>query len=290
MSLNNIANFHVDSNKCISCGKCIKVCPGQLLYFDDNKKVKIKDVDCFGWDGCWKCEHCLCVCPVGAVSVLNKSPKDSIPSPDYDITAKNMDALITNRRAHRRYLDKNVDKNVIMDMLKILQNAPNGGNKGLVKYTLIDDKDELSYLRNIIYERMNTLIDKGIYPRGYDKKSIFQLKEWEKIVRPDMLFCSAKHILIPHAKIGEGCYIQDVNIACAYFELLCASRGLGAIPMTFPLDVLELMPDIKSILEIPNDHYISMIIGFGYPEIEYKRGSQKADELSVNILSFKGKQ
>lgn len=58
--------------------------------------------------------------------------------------------------------------------------------------------------------------------------------------------------------------MQDVLIAGTYFELLCASRGLGAVMMTFPLGALEQMLEIKALLEIPEDHYIGMLIGFGY--------------------------
>ena len=67
-------------------------------------------------------------------------------------------------------------------------------------------------------------------------------------------------------------------IAGTYFELLCASRGLGAIMLTFPLDVLRLMPEIMELLHIPKDHYIPMIIGFGHQQIAYQRGVQKTME------------
>ena len=69
--------------------------------------------------------------------------------------------------------------------------------------------------------------------------------------------------------------MQDVLVAGTYFELLCASRGLGAVMMTYPLGVLDLMPAIKARLENPEDHYLGMLIGFGYPEIRYARGVQK---------------
>ena len=101
------------------------------------------------------------------------------------------------------------------------------------------------------------------------------MKRWEAAVRPDMVFCGAPHLLIPHAPLGRGEPVHDVLIAGAYFELLCASRGLGAVMMTFPLGVLERMPAIKAMLGIPENHYIGMLIGFGYPEIRYARVVQK---------------
>lgn len=45
--------------------------------------------------------------------------------------------------------------------------------------------------------------------------------------------------------------------------------------MTFPLGVLATMPDIRSLLEIPEDHCVPVMIGFGYPEIPYARGAQR---------------
>ena len=122
----------------------------------------------------------------------------------------------------------------------------------------------MNIFRQLAYSKMEALAQDGIYPKGYDKQSYEDMKRWESTVRPDMLFCGAPHILIPHAPLGRGEPIQDVLIAGTYFELLCASRGLGAV-----------MPEIKSKLGIPENHYVGMIIGFGYPEIQYARGVQK---------------
>ena len=115
----------------------------------------------------------------------------------------------------------------------------------------------------------------GRRPEGFDRASYEDMKRWRKTVRPDMLFCGAPHLLIPHAPLGRGEPVQDVLVAGTYFELLCASRGLGAVMLTFPLGALKRMPRIRAMLEIPEDHYTGMFIGFGYPEISYKRGVQK---------------
>ena len=128
---------------------------------DEEKTVRMAAFSEFGWNGCWKCEHCLAVCPSGAISIFGHKPEDS---------------------------------------------------------------------------------------------------------------------LIPHAPLGRGEPVQDVLIAGTYFELLCASRGLGAVMLTFPLGALARMPEIKAMLQIPEDHYTGMMIGFGYPEIRYARGVQKTTE------------
>lgn len=106
-------------------------------------------------------------------------------------------------------------------------------------------------------------------------------------MRPDILFCGAPYLLIPHAPLGKGEPVEDVMAAAAYFELLCASRGLGAVIMTFPEDALKNMPDIRAMLHIPEDHYVGVMLGFGWPEIRYARGAQRGIEDSrIHRLRF----
>lgn len=274
----NLAQFHADPAKCVGCGRCAKVCPGGLLFLDESRKAKIQDHSSYGWNGCWRCQHCLAVCPVGAISVLGRRPEDSAAPLAPENAASFFASLVVNRHSCRRYLDRNVPGETIQAMLDLLACAPNGGNKQQVEFTLIDDKKQMEWFRRLACSRMETLTVQGIYPDGFDKTSYEDMKRWEDTVRPDMLFCGAPHLLIPHAPLGQGTPVQDVIIAATYFELLCASHGLGTVLMTFPLDAMKNMPEVWSLLGIPEGHYVGMLIGFGFPEIPYARGVQKSLE------------
>ena len=54
------------------------------------------------------------------------------------------------------------------------------------------------------------------------------------------------------------------------------AHGLGTIIMSYSAEVLnELASEARKMLDISQDHYTGLIIGFGYPEIPYARGTQK---------------
>ena len=274
---NNIAEFQVNTQKCIGCGLCVKVCPGGILHLNAARKCEMDEIEGFGWNGCWRCEHCLAVCPKGAISIFGKQPEDSLPPVEPDAAAPVLDALITNRHSCRRFLKKDVAPELIDGMLQLLANAPNGGNKQQVEFTLLD-RLQMDTFRSLAYVKMERLASQGLYPVGFDAPSYADMKRWEATVRPDMLFCGAPCLLIPHAPLGKGEPVEDVMTAAAYFELLCASRGLGAVMMTFPKDALKNMPGIYAKLQIPENHYVGVMIGFGWPEIRYARGTQRRVE------------
>lgn len=52
----------IDKNKCIACHRCIKSCPGNLLYQDKQGKCFIR----YPKD-CWGCTACLKECSSGAI-------------------------------------------------------------------------------------------------------------------------------------------------------------------------------------------------------------------------------
>lgn len=285
--MHNKTKFTLDTDRCIQCGACINTCTGMVLKKGVDGYPYMIPFEKFGWNGCWRCQHCLAVCPQGAISIFGKDPSNSLSLPGENMGSE-MEKLVTGRRACRRYLDKNVSPEIIDRILVAMQNVPAGGNSNNVEFTVIEDKEQVKRLWDVAYNKMEENAQKGIYTDSFNDFYYTKMKESEKTVRKnDMLFCGAPHLFIAHARcVGKWAedYKINCNIATAYFELLAQAHGLGAIIMSYPSDVITDNPEARAMIGIPKEHYMKLIVGFGYPEIKYHRGSQKEGYRKIHRL------
>ena len=295
MSMEQKTKFTVDKSKCVKCGNCINTCSGMVIEFGSDGFPYMKEFERFGWRGCWRCQHCLAVCPAGAISIFGKKPEDSLPMPPARM-GEYVEQLVTSRRSCRRFLDKNVDQDIITHILSAMAAAPTGGNAQGVEYTVIDDKDRVHEIWQAAYPVMDARAKQHIYTHSFSDFYYGKMKQSEKTVRKgDLLFCGAPHLFIAHEKcVGKWAEDSKVNcnIATAYFELLCNAHGLGTTIMSYSAEVLnELAPKAREMLNIPREHYTGLIVGFGYPEIQYARGVQKDRSAKTHRYSVdKGKR
>lgn len=278
--------FIVDESKCIGCGLCKRACPSMLIDINENRKAQCQAVERMDWYGCWGCQHCLTVCPTGAISVMGKDPKNSLPMVGEEAGSM-IDSLITGRRSCRHYRDENVDSEMLKDMLRVLECTPSGGNKQKMEYTIVDDKEEMKKFRKIMRRETEKLKAEGRYPYSWDEES-FQIMEdrGTQAMNGDIFFCSAPHLFIPHMPKKFGSAPIEVGMTLAYFELMCAAKGLGCVYLGFPMNILKLLPETKALLHIPEDHFVGEAIGFGYPEFSYSRGAQKEGKAKITRLVF----
>lgn len=291
MGIEEKTHFQVDHSKCIRCGRCVNTCSGMVLSPGRDGFPEMKEFDRFGWRGCWRCQHCLAVCPQGAISIFGKKAEDSLPPPPAKM-GNYMERLVVNRRSCRRYLAQNVDPKIISRILRAMEAAPTGGNSCGVEYTVIDDKDRVHEIWELAYTRMEQAAKSHRYTSSFSDFYYQKMKQSERTVRKgDLLFCGAPHLFIAHERCS-GKWAEDskvnCNLATAYFELLANAFGLGTVIMSYPSDVLrELAPEAFKLLGIPQDHYMKLIVGFGYPEIQYARGVQKEGRRKIHRYTAK---
>ena len=101
------------------------------------------------------------------------------------------------------------------------------------------------------------------------------------------MFRGAPHALFVHAPIGRGEWVYDTQIALTYVELLMESYGIGTIYVSTLGAALLICPKSRAFLGIPENHYITVPLGFGYPAHTFKRGVSRSDALKIHHLGEK---
>jgi nitroreductase/NAD-dependent dihydropyrimidine dehydrogenase PreA subunit len=273
--------FRVTTDRCTRCGLCISDCPARII---ETGPDQLPFVSAENEEKCMECQHCLAICPNGAISVFSLDPDDSLPvSPDVWPRLDQMTHLLRGRRSVRHYRDENVDPQLIDRLLATVANAPTGVNNRSLRFTVIADKAELAKFRQRTMDALIAAAGKGQIPErfAYINNAISAYVEHQA----DVVFRGAPHVLIVSAPPESPCATEDVAIAIAYFELLAQSAGLGTVWCGLIKLALESAPELKPLVGLlPGHHYYAML--FGPPAIHYSRTVQRDAAATVEYVKI----
>jgi hypothetical protein len=226
-----------------------------------------------------KCQHCLAICPDGAISILGKSPADSLPIargglPEYD----KMDLLVRADRSVRRYRDADVDPGAIDRIMRTLANIPTGANAMELTFTLVADRATMRRVQGETIATIRGAASSKGFPERY--AGMLALGDDELAKR---LFRTAPHVLVVSAPATSPCPEEDVAEAIACFRLLAACAGLGTVWWGMLRWVVAGVPAVAPLFGIPEGHIFSAAL-FGYPSVTYARTVQRDESAVVRRL------
>lgn len=260
--------FKINEDLCIACGTCAKDC---LMGIIEMTPKPVMPADKAAM--CMECQHCLAVCPKGALSILGKDPTDSRPNTKEKPTPEQMKNLIMNRRSIRHYKKEAIDKALIRDLLDTASYAPTGENGNSVRFTVVDDTETMDKLRTITYD---AVIKAGEENRVPDNLAfLYDFAKLWKSDGIDVMFRGAPHIVIASAPNDCPSPKEDTMIALSYFELLAISNDLGTLwDGMFKLTLEFVAPELRKTFGIPENHLIGYSMIFGKPAVRYARSIQ----------------
>jgi nitroreductase/Pyruvate/2-oxoacid:ferredoxin oxidoreductase delta subunit len=263
-------NFQVDDRLCRHCGLCVSDCLARIITMEGTA---VPGIPAGQEAACVDCQHCLAVCPEGAISIRGHRPGASRPLAGGALPGlEQMDLLVRSRRSVRQYRDANVDPDLVRRLLQTLEYTPTGVNCRKLTFTVIDDKAVMAQLRARVMDALVRALDAGRMPdpSAYLARMVGLWRDQGR----DVIFQGAPHLLMVSTPADAPTPQQDVVLALAYFELLAQSAGLGTLWLGMLRRAFELLPDLKALLDLPADNlYYTML--FGYPAVQYARTVQR---------------
>ena len=274
-----VLQFSVQADLCNHCGLCASDCPSRIIEQEGNQLPAVLPKNA---EKCLECQHCLAICPTGAISVFGLNPDDSLPvSADVWPGLGQMTHLVRGRRSVRQYRKENVEAELIDRLLATAAHAPTGVNSRSLTFTVVDDRDKLDSLRRKVMRALTEASKAGRIPErfAYIENAVSAYVEHEA----DVIFRGAPHVLIVSASPESPCATEDVPIALSYFELLAQSAGLGTVWCGLLKLAMESVPELKSLFGLPPDHHYYAML-FGRPAIRFARTVQRDAAAAIKRL------
>lgn len=258
----------VDKEKCIGCGMCVKDCFPKDIEVTGGK-AKINNVTCF------KCGHCIAVCPTNAISMDEYNMDEII---DYDkenfhVDPDNLMNFIKFRRTIRQFKDQEVESEKISKIIEAGRFTETGGNMQDVSYIVLRDNLEelreltLKSLKNMGEYLLKNLTPETIRYKRYAKMWINMYKEYnENPQSEDKLFFNAPAIVVVTAN-------SQVNgaLASSNMELMTNALGLGTVFSGFLTRAANETKEIRDFIQVKEGKEVVTCMIIGYPNVKYKR-------------------
>lgn len=260
----------IDQSKCSHCGLCIKDCLMSCLEFGEEDFPQYKQ----GMDAqCVECQHCMAICPGGALSFGNLDPAASEAAGYGD--SEELLRLIKSRRSVRLFRHEEVPPEKIAKIREMLAYTPKGGNVDCLHFTIVGTRSKMEEIAKIAYDAA----EKSSSP-------IMKFCTESRARGIDIIYRGAPSMLIASINLDKavaGCETVDPVIALSYADLYAQSLGLGTLWDDCAYFAGKELPQVLEAYRIPEGYTLSFVLLLGVPAVRYRRTVQKTLE-HVTVL------
>lgn len=254
----------VDEDLCIQCGSCVRACPGSLITKDVFPEP-IED----SWNQCIDCGHCVAICPTGAMHQRSMGPEDCEPIdihlvPQWDKVKQ----YLTSRRSIRTYINKSIEKEKVEQLLDISRFAPNGANRQILKWVVINDSETVHKIAEMTIDWMKIVKDKK--PALYEEARLeLFVDPWD--VGKDKISRGAPCVIMACAPKEERTAPPAAMIGIHQIQMAAPALGLGTSFTGSINTAAQSYPPLIELLGIPEGFMPFGTFLMGYPAERYLR-------------------
>lgn len=279
----------VDDSLCTTCGECVAACPAEHLRLDDGRVRPLGD----GPFECIACGHCMMVCPTSAIAVTGRgvAPADlvALPAPERKASAEQLAALMRGRRSVRSFLDRDVPRELLEQIVDAAASAPMGVPPWDVGCVVVSGRAKVAALSRTVargYERMLKIFRPGTLALMRPFLGRVATEQFRSFICPlgrsivearregrDTVFWGAPALLLFHASPYAD--RVDAAIACTYAMLAAEALGLGSTMIGSAPPILARDPAALASLGVPAGNKPAIALILGYPARRFERGIRR---------------
>jgi len=271
-------NVVIDNERCTLCGLCIPACVRCILE-EGDETVTVTDQEL-----CILCGHCKAVCPEDAPQLLSLNSEEFEPAPERENLpeADQLMALFRFRRSTRVFRKDPIEKEKLERIIEAGRVAPTGGNRQPLHYVVVHTKEKMDRIRAMTMEvlveqanRIESAVKSGeSLPLTYQLQQSYahRFRKMPDLLKQgvDRLFYYAPAFVICHVDptISTASEV-DACLAAMQMTLMAETLGLGTCFCGFFVFAAEESKELKSVLDIPEEHTVPICFMLGYPDVKF---------------------
>ena len=256
--------IHIDKEKCISCGRCVKDCISGNIEIV-SKKASIKR------DSCLLCGHCIAICPQNAVT-MDEYPMTEVKEynkNEFTIESERLLDFIKFRRSVRQFTREPIEDEKILKMIEAGRFTATGSNRQDVSYIVV--RENLPKLRRLALEKLSEITlqqaEQNPALAGFAQKWSNMLDSDKELPgKNDGLFYNAPVVLL---LVSDS--PVDAALAASNMELMAVAQGLGIFYCGFFVRAAQGDEKISSLLCLGDAQEVRICLVLGNPDVNYER-------------------
>ncbi|MDO5602542.1 MAG: nitroreductase family protein [Oscillospiraceae bacterium] len=238
----------VDTQKCIGCGMCTKVCVAHNITTVD-KKAQILSDDCL------LCGQCTAVCPTKAITVSGYDAGQIVEKENMHLDPDEILNAIRFRRSTRNFKKQEIPKSVIDQILEAGRLTHTAKNTQDVTYIVLDkEKERIEKMAVGLFQKIKPFAD------------LLSPLSKKNTIDSHFFFFQAPLVIVILAKNKTNGILAAQNM-----EFAAQANGLGVLFSGFFTAAFNTSTKIRRTMKAPKGKKAAITLVLGYPAINFLR-------------------